>query len=245
MKRTITDVTDAKLNFVIAAMKVDNPTSITKNKQDNGLWTVIGEFPDNTVAPADLAKENEVSSPDLPFATTAKTAASSVSASSAPEDLVLHPKIKAMLEVLAFTEGTGNNYGKVVNGTVIKSPHDPQLVGKKNVSVTDLSRHPEILVQVNAAIKSTAAGRYQFLKKTWDELNMPNFQPKSQDIAAVKLMKRRKMIEPLLSDDLHEAVFRGAPEWASLPTKGGGSFFGGQPARTIKEIEKKYKEALA
>lgn len=177
-------------------------------------------------------------------AATATTVASSMSSSSA-EELVLHPKIKAMLEVLAFTEGTGNNYGKVVNGTVISSPHHPELVGKKNVSVTDLSQHPNIMVQVNATIKSTAAGRYQFLKRTWDGLGMPDFQAKSQDIAAVKLMKKRGMIEPLLTDNLRQAVFNGAPEWASLPTEGGGSYYGGQPARTITEIEKKYKEALA
>ena len=51
MKRTVKDVTDDKLDFVIAAMKVDNPISITKEKQDNGLWTVIGEFPSGTGAP--------------------------------------------------------------------------------------------------------------------------------------------------------------------------------------------------
>ena len=176
-------------------------------------------------------------------ATTDNTRTSS--SSSAAQELVHHPKIKGMLEVLAFTEGTGNNYGKVVNGTVISSPHHPELVGKKNVSVTDLSQHPNILVQVNATIKSTAAGRYQFLKRTWDGLGMQDFQPKSQDIAAVRLMMMRGMIEPLLTDNLRKAVSKGAPEWASLPTEGGGSFFGGQPARTISEIEKKYNEALA
>jgi len=74
---------------------------------------------------------------------------------------------------------------------------------------------------------------------------MQDFQPKSQDIAAVRLMMKRGMIEPLLTDNLRKAVSKGAPEWASLPTEGGGSFFGGQPARTISEIEKKNNEALA
>jgi len=168
-----------------------------------------------------------------------------LTSSSPAEELVKSPLIKAMLDVLAFTEGTGDNYGKVVNGEVISSPLHPNLVGKRNVSVTDLSRHPEILVKVNASINSTAAGRYQFLKKTWDELNMPDFSPLSQDIAAVKLMKGRGMIDPLLNGKLRQAVFKGAPEWASLPTEGGGSHFGGQPARTIAEIEKEYARALA
>jgi spore germination cell wall hydrolase CwlJ-like protein len=62
MKRTIPDVPDAKLNFVIAAMKVDKPTSITKEKQDNGLWTVIGEFPDHAVTSNKATTMNKMSS---------------------------------------------------------------------------------------------------------------------------------------------------------------------------------------
>lgn len=149
-----------------------------------------------------------------------------------------------MLDVLSFTEGTGSHYGKVVNGTVLSSPNFPDLVGKKNVSVTDLSKHPNILVQVNSSIKSTAAGRYQFLKGTWDGLGMSDFSAASQDVAAVKLMKRRGMIQPLLEGDVAKAVHKGAPEWASLPKEGGGSYYGGQTARSLEQIEAKYKEAL-
>ncbi|HEV3202693.1 MAG TPA: glycoside hydrolase family 104 protein [Bryobacteraceae bacterium] len=158
--------------------------------------------------------------------------------------LVNDAHVKAMLDVLGFTEGTGNNYGKVVNGVVLTSPNFPALVGQRNVSVTDLTRHPDILVQVNASIKSTAAGRYQFLKSTWDGLGMPDFSAGSQDIAAVKLMQRRGMIAPLLAGNLDQAVYAGAPEWASLPTAGGGSFYGGQPSRNITEIRRVYQDAL-
>jgi muramidase (phage lysozyme) len=171
-------------------------------------------------------------------------ASGSATASSSNEALADDRRIKAFFDVLGFTEGTGNNYGKVVNGTVISAPYNPELVGQRNVSVTDLSRHPDILVRLNASLKSTAAGRYQFLSSTWGELGMPNFGARSQDIAAVKLMKRRKMIEPILAGNLRQAVTNGAPEWASLPTAGGGSFYGGQPARTFEEISAKYSESL-
>lgn len=167
-----------------------------------------------------------------------------ISPSSIPEELVNDSRIKAMLEVLAFTEGTGNDYGKIVNGTVIEAPNHSELIGQRNISVTDLSQHPNILVQVNSKIKSTAAGRYQFLKNTWDGLGMPDFSEQSQDIAAVKLMQRRKMIAPLLTSDLHTAVFRGAPEWASLPDENDKSHYGGQPAKSIAQIDEKYKENL-
>ncbi len=51
MKRTIPDVPSENLDFVIASLNVDNPISITKEKQDNGLWTVIAEFPDEKASP--------------------------------------------------------------------------------------------------------------------------------------------------------------------------------------------------
>ena len=164
---------------------------------------------------------------------------------SSAEELVADPRIRAMLEVLAYTEGTGSDYGKIVNGTVISSPYHPELVGKKNVSVADFSRHPHILVQVNANLKSTAAGRYQFLKGTWDEEGMPDFSAHSQDVAAVKRMKMRGMIKPLLEGDIEAAVNKGSLEWASLPKAGGGSYYGGQTARSIDQIETKYESAFA
>ena len=168
-----------------------------------------------------------------------------VSADSPAEELVRDPRVRAMLDVLGFTEGTGNDYGRVVYGTVLRAPGHPELVGRRNVRVDDFSRHPNILVRVRPGLNSTAAGRYQFLKSTWDGLGMRDFSPRSQDIAAVKLMQRRGMIEPLLRGDLRTAVFRGAPEWASLPTARGGSYYGGQPARTIREIETQYNSSLA
>jgi muramidase (phage lysozyme) len=153
-------------------------------------------------------------------------------------------RVKAMLNVLAFTEGTGTDYGKVVDGLVLTSPYYPELVGKRNVTVTDLTRHPNILVQVNATLTSTAAGRYQFLKDTWNGLKMRDFSAASQDIAAVRLMQQAYMIEPLLADDLEEAVHIGAQVWASLPTETGGSYYGGQTARSMAQIRQVYRQVI-
>ena len=158
--------------------------------------------------------------------------------------LVADPRIKAMLDVLGFTEGTGTDYGKIADGLVLTSPYFPDLVGKRDVSITDLTRHPNIVVQWAPDITTTAAGRYQFLKGTWDGLSMLDFRPKSQDIAAVKLMQGRGMIAPLLAGDIDTAVHKGAPEWASLPKVGGGSFYGGQTARSMTEIKNFYNAAL-
>lgn len=172
-------------------------------------------------------------------------ATSNVTATSSAAELARDPRVRAMLDVLGFTEGTGNNYGKVVNGRVLSSPNNPGLVGQRNVSVTDFSRHPNALVQVRPGLNSTAAGRYQFLNSTWNSLGMPDFSPQSQDIAAVKLMQRRGMIEPLLRGDIQTAIFRGAPEWASLPKNASNQgYYSGQSARTLNDITNVYNNSL-
>ena len=159
--------------------------------------------------------------------------------------LVNDPSIRAMLDTIGYSEGTGSEYGTVVHGTVIKAPN-PADIGRQNVVVTDFSKHPDMLVQVNNSIKSTAAGRYQFLYDTWTGLGMPDFTPASQDEAAVKLLQRRKMVAPLLRGDFDTAVQHGSLEWASLPdaNRGGQSHYGGQPARTLAQLRIKFLAAF-
>ena len=117
--------------------------------------------------------------------------------------LASNPKVRAMLDTIGFTEGTGLNYGKVVNGTVIGQNKktmgfDTTLTpGLKNVSTLDMSQHPNVKVQVNKNLVSSAAGRYQFLSGTWNnvsqKLGLTNFHATTQDLAAVQLMKDRNM----------------------------------------------------
>lgn len=174
-----------------------------------------------------------------------------LNANSRPEELIRDPRVRAMLDTIAFAEGTRGNgdYNRVVNGRVIGAydrsrPYDASLVGKRNVQVSDLQNHPNLLVQVTSGLRSTAAGRYQFLSGTWRGLNMPDFSPRSQDLAAIKLMQRRGMIEPLLRGDFAGAIHRGAPEWASLPTASGGSYYGGQGSKSLSSLRNVYSSAL-
>lgn len=161
------------------------------------------------------------------------------------QDLVNDPHVRAMLDTLVFSEGTAAGYGTIVRGTVVRAPYNPELIGQRNVVITDFTRHPEILVQVRPGLRSTAAGRYQFLLGTWRELGLADFTPASQDLGAVMKMRQRNMITPLLNGDFRQAVHNGAPEWASLPTAQGGSYYRGQPARPIERLEQVYNEALA
>ena len=75
-------------------------------------------------------------------------------------------------------------------------------------------------------IYSTAAGRYQFLSKTWaalqKQLHLPDFSPRSQDLAAVELIRGRGALEDLRRGDFDSVVSKCAKEWASLPGAGYG-----------------------
>jgi len=61
MKITITDISESDLGTQIAIMNVDNPTKITKIKQGNGLWTIIGEFPDDSDTIDNVPMVDEIS----------------------------------------------------------------------------------------------------------------------------------------------------------------------------------------
>jgi muramidase (phage lysozyme) len=112
-------------------------------------------------------------------------------------------EIKAMMDVIAFAEGTWGKDG-----------YNTQFTGKK---FADMSDHPRELISANG-LKSTAAGRYQFLSKTWDGvMKGKDFSPENQDEGAYKLMKRRRMIRPLKKGDIKKALYNGRQEWASFP----------------------------
>lgn len=149
---------------------------------------------------------------------------------SSPAALLQDPRVRAMLDVIAHAEGTNDSYHMLFGGRL----------------VDDLSWHPNS-VQTAGGYSSSAAGRYQFLSGTWSEvagrLGLQDFSPQSQDLAAVQLMKQRGMIAPLLQGDLAGAIHAGAPEWASLPTPAGTSYYD-QPVRTLDSLHAVYGGAL-
>lgn len=126
-------------------------------------------------------------------------------------------KAKALLDAIASTESPDYN---VIYG------------GRR---INDLSRHPGIAVPIksgpNKGKTSSAAGRYQFLGKTWAEyqrkLGLRDFSPKSQDAAALALASdvyRQKtggdLMKALNSNDpkTYAKIGRAlAGTWTSLP----------------------------
>lgn len=133
------------------------------------------------------------------------------------------PQVKAALDTIAWAEGA--NYNTLFGGGTF----------------SDFSRHPNRCIPYKNTC-STAAGRYQFLKGTWDSLNLPDFSPTNQDIGAVMLIDRRGALSKVVSGDFQGAITSGAlgKEWASLPYSPYG-----QPVRSLSQIISKYQSFLA
>lgn len=126
-----------------------------------------------------------------------------------------HPNVVAFLDMLAWSEGTigkgDDGYNDIVDPAGFFS---------------DYSAHPNLLVQVNSKIKSTAAGRYQLLARYYDpyrkQLGLPDFSPVSQDKIAIQLIKERKAYQLIIAGQITEAISRCSNIWASLPGNGYG-----------------------
>ena len=99
--------------------------------------------------------------------------------------------------------------------------------------------HPRKPVKAGAWT-STAAGRPQFLAKTWDGLGakygFEDFSPQCQDEGAVALILGRKALDDVIAGRLEAAIGKCNKEWASLP----GSPYG-QPTMTMADAHLVYK----
>lgn len=140
--------------------------------------------------------------------------------------------VAAFLDMLAFAEGTvrfgdQDGYNVIVGGKTFDSYND----------------HPRRLVWLPAyQIKSSAAGRYQFLTRTWDDLvkrfGMPDFTPVSQDAGAVHLIRQCKALSLIRQGRIRDAIHACRKIWASLPGAGYG-----QRELETDELLQVYKDA--
>lgn len=86
---------------------------------------------------------------------------------------------------------------------------------------SDYSKHPNIAFKGPDGI-TTAAGKYQIVKSTWDDvaraLGLTDFSPASQDKAAIWLMKRRGALEHVKRGEFDIATSKLGQEWQGLPS---------------------------
>ena len=132
---------------------------------------------------------------------------------------------RALLDTIAFTEGTRGH-------------------GKDGYNVTfnyryfdSCAEHPNLKICVGK-LCSTAAGRYQFLYRTYVGLKLPNFWPEQQELGALELISRRGVElpqQPMTATEFANALDKLSYEWSSLPP---GRY--GTPRRTLGEIREEY-----
>lgn len=147
-------------------------------------------------------------------------------------DVLTYDKnVQAFLAVIRHAEGTAgpDGYRMLFGGRLFDNYAD----------------HPRIVVTLPAGggvISSSAAGAYQILERTWDDiqshLELPDFSPASQDAAAVYLIERRGALEDVKAGNFDAAIAKVAKEWASLP----GSPYG-QPTKSLAEVTRIYTDA--
>ena len=135
--------------------------------------------------------------------------------------------VAAFLRVIRTGEGTAgpSGYRMLYGGRLFASYAD----------------HPRIAVTAGG-ITSTAAGAYQILARTWDDvqgsLELPDFSPASQDVAALYLIRRRGALDDVRAGNFDVAIARVNKEWASLP----GSPYG-QPTIALDQARDVYQAA--
>jgi muramidase (phage lysozyme) len=146
-------------------------------------------------------------------------------------ELSREPNVRAMLDAIAACEGTAgpNGYKTMFGGGLFPS----------------FDRHPGKVVTATMKgkpIASSAAGRYQFLSKTWSTLaeryGFPSFEPQWQDAGAVALIEGRGALDEVRAGRIVRAVALLNREWASLP----GSPYG-QPIKTMTFVIDTYLRA--
>ena len=156
-------------------------------------------------------------------------------------------KQKALLDAIAFAEGTTKSYGTISGGDVNKD------LEAGNLTVREVIALGNTFGQPGSKHKwSGATGRYQFMPKTLQSLvNMgaltmdEKFTPQKQDEAALVLAQRRGVSADLLEKEGISANVANklAPEWASFPTYSGKSYYG-QSVKSLSDIQKNYQQSL-
>ena len=135
------------------------------------------------------------------------------------------PQVKAALDTIAWAEG-GKSYQTLFGGGTFTG-----------------NQHPNRAITAGG-YTSTAAGRYQFLYKTWNAirnaLGLADFGPHNQDIAAIRLIEERGQLSKLVAGDF-EGVMKGLGcAWAALPYA-----TCGQTRRDLSTTMNYYRSALA
>ncbi len=139
---------------------------------------------------------------------------------------------KALHDTIAFAEGT--------EGDGAKDGYNVMFTHRQFASC---ARHPNIR-NCDGGLCSTAAGRYQFLKTTWDVVargtGASNFEPENQERGATYLVTTVRRVNlpagrAMSASEFSNAMSKLSYEWASLPP---GRY--GQPKKPLSTMRSNY-----
>lgn len=122
-----------------------------------------------------------------------------------------NPNVRKFLDLLSYTEGTqGNGYYTAFGGSRLSS-------------LADHPRYSKTFKQTDGKTnKTSAAGRYQFLRGTWDGLarkyGFQDFGAVNQDLGAIALLAENGALPHILNGNWGQAVAKAGGTWASLPS---------------------------
>lgn len=154
-----------------------------------------------------------------------------VSQSSLGSSFSAGANVKAFLDVIGYAEGTGDSY-------------DIMFTHARFYGFAD---HPR-QIRCSYGLCSDAAGRYQFLSTTWDNLagrlGLGSFSPENQDRAAVQLLKDKGVYNTIVNiagyGDFERAAYGVSTTWASFP----GSPYG-QPTHSTSQLYEVFQRSVS
>ncbi|WP_216075442.1 glycoside hydrolase family 24 protein [Acinetobacter indicus] len=121
-----------------------------------------------------------------------------------------NPNVRKFLDLIAQAEGVKHGYNTMFG----------------NERFGSLAAHPNVrkaFKQTDGKTNyTTAAGRYQFLNSTWNNLakryGFRDFSPQAQDLGAIALIAGRGALDDVLKGNWQAAIQKTGKEWASLPS---------------------------
>lgn len=150
--------------------------------------------------------------------------------------MAMESNLSAFLDMIAYAEGTSGPDG-------YRAMFGYPLPGRLIQSFADHPRqHFSFTNSIGQTLRTNAAGRYQFMIRTWDDLRaklgLPDFSPASQDAAAIELIRQRGALNDVRAGRVEDAIAKCAPIWASLPGAGYN-----QPERKLTSLISNYQNA--